>query len=98
ACTTGTISGRSVRRDYTPSLAGEETVEGQACWKLELQAKDRSVAYDRVVYWVRTDGTYFPVRADYYTLSGRRLKWLTLDEVAKIGGRAPPPGRPTGGA
>ena len=60
----------SLVRDYDPTLAGEETVEGEACYKLELKAKDRSVAYDRVVYWVRSDGTFYPVKADYYTLSG----------------------------
>ena len=61
----------SLVQDYDPTLAGEETAGGQACYKLELKAKDRSVAYDRVVYWVRSDGTFFPVRADYYTLSGK---------------------------
>ena len=44
----------SLIQDYEPTLAGEEAVEGQACYKLELQARDRSIAYDRVVYWVRT--------------------------------------------
>ena len=76
--------------DYVPTLAGEETWEGQPCWRLDLKAKDRSVAYDRVVYRVRSDGTFFPVHAEYYTISGRRLKWLTLDEVARLGGRARP--------
>jgi outer membrane lipoprotein-sorting protein len=86
----GDVFRLSLTKDYAATLAGEETVDGQACWKLELKARDRSVAYDRVVYWVRTDGTFFPVRADYYTLSGRRLKWLSMGEVAKIGGRARP--------
>jgi outer membrane lipoprotein-sorting protein len=86
----GDIFRLSLTKDYIPTLAGEETVDGQATWKLELKAKDRSVAYDRIVYWVRTDGTFFPVRADYYTLSGRRLKWLTMGAVAKIGGRTRP--------
>jgi outer membrane lipoprotein-sorting protein len=86
----GDIFRLSLTKDYVATLAGEETVDGQATWKLELKAKDRSVAYDRIVYWVRTDGTFFPVRADYYTLSGRRLKWLTMGEVAKIGGRTRP--------
>jgi outer membrane lipoprotein-sorting protein len=86
----GDIFRLSLTKDYVPTLAGEETMGGVACWKLDLKAKDRSVAYDRVVYWVRTDGTFFPVQADYYTLSGRRLKWLTLREVAKIGGRTRP--------
>lgn len=86
----GDVFRLSLTKDYVATLAGEETMEGQACWKLELKARDRSIAYDRIVYWVRTDGTFFPVRADYYTLSGRRLKWLTTDEVAKIGGRNRP--------
>ena len=80
----------SLVEDYVPTLAGEETWEGQPCYRLDLKAKDRSVAYDRVVYRVRSDGTFFPVHAEYYTISGRRLKWLILDEVARLGGRARP--------
>ena len=80
----------SLVRDYDPTLAGEETVEGEACYKLELKAKDRSVAYDRVVYWVRSDGTFYPVKADYYTLSGKNLKSLVLSQVKPIGGRPRP--------
>src|SRR5687768_6879221 len=58
----------SLVRDYTPTLAGEEPMDGVPCYKLELKAKDKTVAYDRVLYWVRRDGTFFPVRADYYTI------------------------------
>lgn len=76
--------------DYTPVLVGEEEAEGQRCYKLDLKAKDRSVAYDRVLYWVRSDGTFFPVRAEYFTISGKRLKWLTASEVAVLGGRRRP--------
>jgi outer membrane lipoprotein-sorting protein len=76
--------------DYDPTLAGEEAAEGEPCYKLELKAKDRTVAYDRVVYWVRTDGTYFPVRAEYYTLSGKKLKWLTFTDVKTLGKRVRP--------
>lgn len=76
--------------DYTPTLAGEEEMEGQPCYKLELKAKDRSVAYDRVAYWVRSDGTFYPVRAEYYTIAGKKLKWLTASEVALLGGRRRP--------
>lgn len=80
----------SLVKDYVPTLVGEESWEGQPVYKLDLKAKDRSVAYDRVVYRVRSDGTFFPVHAEYYTISGRRLKWLTLDEVQRLGGRARP--------
>jgi outer membrane lipoprotein-sorting protein len=80
----------SLIKDYVPTLVGEETVEGQASWKLELKAKDRSIAYDRVLYWVRTDGTFYPVKADYYTLSGKNLKSLVLSQVKRLGGRTRP--------
>jgi len=80
----------SLIKDYDPTLAAEEVVEGQPCYKLELKAKDRSIAYDRVVYWVRTDGTFYPVKADYYTLSGKNLKSLVLSQVRPLGGRTRP--------
>jgi outer membrane lipoprotein-sorting protein len=80
----------SLTRDYLATLAGEETVAGQPCYRLELKARDRSVAYDRVVTWIRADGTFFPVRSEYYTISGRRLKWLTVSDVVRVGGRARP--------
>jgi outer membrane lipoprotein-sorting protein len=80
----------SLIKDYDPTLVGEEDAEGQLCYRLELKAKDRSVAYDRVVYWVRTDGTFHPVKADYYTLSGKNLKSLVLSQVKPLGGRPRP--------
>jgi outer membrane lipoprotein-sorting protein len=80
----------SLVKDYDPTLAGEETVAGEACYKLELKAKDRSIAYDRVVYWVRSDGTFYPVKADYYTLSGKNLKSLVFSQVKSLGARARP--------
>ena len=86
----GDIFRLSLSRDYVPALAGEEVVEGQPCWKLDLKARDRSVAYDRVLLWVRRDGTDFPVRSEYYTISGRKLKWLTVSDVGKLGARARP--------
>lgn len=86
----GDVFRLSLADDYVPALLGEEDAEGQPCWKLELRAKDRSVAYDRVRYWVRSDGTFYPVRAEYYTLSGKKLKWLVASEVARLGSRPRP--------
>jgi Outer membrane lipoprotein-sorting protein len=86
----GDIFRLSLSRDYVPKLAGEEVAEGVPCWKLELKARDRKVAYDRVLLWVRKDGTDFPVRTEYFTLSGRKLKWLTLSDVGRLGARSRP--------
>ena len=35
----GDIFRLSLTKDYVATLAGEETVDGQACWKLELKAQ-----------------------------------------------------------
>ena len=86
----GDIFRLSLTLDYRPTLLGEEEMYGLGCYKLELKAKDRAVAYDRVVYWVRSDGSFYPVRADYHTLAGKRLKWLSLSQVARLGGRERP--------
>ncbi len=86
----GDIFRLSLINDYEPTLKGEEAMNGEPCYKLELRAKNRSVAYDRVLYWVRADGSFFPVRAEYYTISGKKLKWLTLGDVSRLGGRLRP--------
>jgi outer membrane lipoprotein-sorting protein len=39
---------------------------------------------------VRSDGTFYPVRAEYFTLSGKKMKWLTFGEVGKLGARGRP--------
>ena len=76
--------------DYVATLAGEEPCDGHPCHVLELKAKDRSIAYDRVRYWVRADGTFYPVRAEYFAISGKRLKWLAASDVARLGSRPRP--------
>ena len=75
--------------DYTSSLAGEEELDGVEVYKLELKAKDRSVAYDRAVVWVRKDNL-LPVRSEFYTLSGKLLKILLYSDLREIGGRIRP--------
>lgn len=86
----GDIFRLSLTRDYDATLAGEETVDGTVCHVLELKAKNRGVAYDRVRYLVRKDGTFFPCLAEYFTISGKKLKILRSDEVEMLGGRRRP--------
>jgi outer membrane lipoprotein-sorting protein len=86
----GDIFRLALTRDYTVTFSGEETLEGVPTYRLELKAKDRSVAYDRVVYWVRSDGTFYPSRSEYYTISGKRLKSLSVSDIQKLGDRERP--------
>ena len=86
----GDIFRLSLTRDYEATLAGEETVGGAACHVLELKARNHGVAYDRVRYLVRKDGTFFPCLAEYFTISGKKLKILRSDEIETLGGRKRP--------
>jgi outer membrane lipoprotein-sorting protein len=86
----GDIFRLSLTRDYEATLAGEDTVDGVACQVLELKARNRGVAYDRVRYLVRKDATGFPCLAEYFTISGKKLKILRSDEVEVLGGRKRP--------
>ncbi|MEO8359712.1 MAG: outer membrane lipoprotein-sorting protein [Vicinamibacteria bacterium] len=86
----GDIFRLSLTKDYEATLAGEEKVDGVTCDILELKARNRGVAYDRVRYLVRKDGTFFPCIAEYFTISGKKLKILRSDEVELIGGRKRP--------
>ena len=84
------IGALSERFGVQATLAGEETVDGAPCHVLELKARNRGVAYDRVRYLVRKDGTFFPCLAEYFTISGKKLKVLRSDEVETLGGRKRP--------
>ena len=86
----GDIFRLSLTRDYEATLASEETVDGNVCHVLELKARNRGVAYDRVRYLVRKDGTFFPCLAEYFTISGKKLKILRSDEIEMLGGRKRP--------
>lgn len=64
--------------DYNPILDGQETItdadkQNHACYKMTLTAKDGSVTYHKVEYWVRRDN-FRPVKGKFYSDSGRLLK------------------------
>ena len=75
--------------DYNASLAGEEKMDGVNAYRLELKAKDRSVAYDRVTVWVRKDNL-LPMKNEFYTLSGKLLKILTYSDLKRLAGQVRP--------
>lgn len=74
--------------DYTPILIGEETLDEQETYKLELTAKSPDVTYAKIHYWIRKKDL-FPVRRDYYTFSGHLLKRLILNTQTGIRGDKP---------
>lgn len=72
--------------DYTATMDGEDTVDGQPCVVLNLQARRKAATYQRVRYVVRQSDAR-PVRAEYFLTSGKPVKRATFSELREMAGR-----------
>jgi hypothetical protein len=71
--TAADIANTNFSDDYNASLAGNETIIGKNCYKLDLTAKNDQIAYAALTYWVE-EGSFKPVKTDYYGAAGKLLK------------------------
>lgn len=76
----GDILTENLAVDYTAALLGEETIDDadhrkRDCWHLDLKRAGDGATYDRVEYWVE-NGSHYPIKARFYSDSGRLLKIL----------------------
>lgn len=87
----GDIATTNYASDYDPVLIGEETVDGMQCLIYDLRARNDSVTYDRIKYWI-DKGRLVGVKAEYYTVSGRRFKSARMEYDNRVarGGREQP--------
>lgn len=87
---TGQVSNGDLARanfsgDYVPTLTGSETIKGEAYHVLELKAVDRSVTYNRVLYWVNKANSR-PYKAEFYAVSGKLLKTCIYQNFKETAG------------
>ncbi|HUB15567.1 MAG TPA: outer membrane lipoprotein-sorting protein [Acetobacteraceae bacterium] len=66
--------------DYATTLMGDETItdaehQQRQCWHLNLKAVTDTAIYNRIEYWVE-HGSFHPIKAKFYSDSGRLLKIL----------------------
>lgn len=69
----GDIASTHYFRDYTGKIVGNDTVNGEETFRLELSAKDKSVTYDRIRYWI-AKRSKLGVKAEFLSLEGQILK------------------------
>lgn len=69
----GDLARANLSGDYVPAVVRMDSIEGENYYVLELKAVDRSVTYDKVLYWVNKNNNR-PYKAEFYALSGRLLK------------------------
>jgi outer membrane lipoprotein-sorting protein len=81
----GDVAQTSLAANYTPALAGEETVDGKASWILELDSKKKSSTYQHVKLWIGKDDL-LPIRAEFRLTSGKPSKRVDYVEYQKVAG------------
>lgn len=74
---------------YRPRLVGTITEGGRKLYVLELEARERGVAYPRQKMWVDAERLVL-ARAEYFSLSQRLLKSLEVLETAEVAGKTVP--------
>jgi outer membrane lipoprotein-sorting protein len=74
---------------YRARLLDTVVEGGRRLYVLELEARERGVAYPRQKIWVDAE-RLVPVRAEYYALSNRLLKSLEVLEVIQLAGKNVP--------
>ncbi len=81
--------GKGLLDDYRAELLGTETVDGRQCYKIELNAKGRGVAYPKEIIWVDTE-MYVTRKVHMFSLSGKLLKEMRMQEYTTQNGKTFP--------
>jgi len=85
----GDLARANFAGDYHPKVLRSETIDGAGYHVLELNAVDRGVTYQKVLYWVKQSDNS-PHKAEFYSLSNRLLKTCHYDNFqAMLGERRP---------
>lgn len=69
----GDIASTNYARDYQGKVVGEETINGELTYKLELKAKAKNVTYDAINYWISKE-RHVGVKAEFLTIQGKVFK------------------------
>ena len=64
---------QSLQATLILTILRADTIDGKKYYVLELTAVDRSVTYNKVLYWVQ-QSNFWPYRAEFYSLSNQLLK------------------------
>jgi len=79
---TGDLARSNLTRGYTVSLSGEEAVDGEVCFRLELQPESDAARYTRIVYWVAKKG-FLPRKLEHYGRTGELRKTVLYGDYRK---------------
>jgi hypothetical protein len=79
---TGDLARSNLTRGYAVTLSGEEPIDGEACYRLELTAQGDAARYTRIVYWVAKKG-FLPMKLDHFGRAGELRKTVMYGDYRK---------------
>lgn len=72
------IASTNYAKDYQILEMVEDVWENQPCYRFDLQAVNRKVAYEKIRYWV-SQMDHLGLKAEFYTKSGKMFKTATFE-------------------
>lgn len=75
--------------DYDGQFLREESSNEKKYYVLELKAKNSKVTYGKVILWVEQK-TFWPLKAEFYAVSGRFLKVCSYENYKMLAGKMRP--------
>jgi len=85
----GDLARANFSGDYDAAIARTEDVNGVSYWVMELTATDKSMTYAKLLYWV-SRSNFRPLKAEFYSLSGKILKACRYENFVDAGGARRP--------
>lgn len=85
----GDLARANFAGDYFPKIVSTETIGNEQYHVIELKAVDRSVTYQRVMYWVNKK-SFRPLKAEFYSLSNRLMKRCRYENYQTMAGKPRP--------
>jgi outer membrane lipoprotein-sorting protein len=85
----GDLARANFAGDYYARIIRNESIGSETYQVLELKAVDRSVTYQRVLYWVNKK-SFSPLKAEFYSLSNRLMKRCRYEDYQTMAGKLRP--------
>ncbi len=82
----GDIASTNYARDYAGTIVGEEAVDGEPAWRLDLVARRPEVTYDKIRYWI-SKRRRLGLKAEFLTVGGDLFKTATVEYGNRVRGR-----------
>ncbi|MEK7810690.1 MAG: outer membrane lipoprotein-sorting protein [Pseudomonadota bacterium] len=79
----GDIAATNYAGDYAAQMSGNESVDGESCYVLDLKAKHKRATYDKIRYWVSVK-RLVGVKAEFQSVSGKLLKTARFEYNGSI--------------